>query len=58
MTTVQIKTSAKIAVAKNNSGVTKKNAFKLIETLVADKANWEQTAFKTSNDMLYSLLQR
>ena len=58
MTTVQINTSAKIAVTKNNSNVTKKNALKLIETLVADKANWEQTAFKTSNDMLYSLLQR
>jgi hypothetical protein len=49
---------ATLAANTDTVGVTKTQAFNLIETLVEDKANWEQTAFKTSNDMLYSLLQR
>ena len=51
--------SVSAAATKDDAvGVTEANAVRLIETLVSDKANWEQTAFKTSNDMLYSLLQR
>ena len=46
------------AAATDTVDVTKAQALNLIETLVADKANWEQTAYKTSNDLLYSLLQR
>ena len=33
-------------------------AMKELEQLIADRENWQQTAFKTSNDMLYRLLER
>lgn len=33
-------------------------AMKELEQLIADRESWQQTAFKTSNDMLYGLLER
>jgi hypothetical protein len=50
--------TASISTSTDVTGVTKEQALNLIETLVTDKAYWEQNAFKTSNDLLYSLLQR
>ena len=49
-----------IAPTSNFDGldVTKARALNFLENLVEEKTNWEVTAFKTSNDMLYSLLQR
>lgn len=38
--------------------LTKARALNFLETLVEEKGNWELTAYKSSNDQLYSLLQR
>lgn len=47
-----------IASVSANAQKTSVNAYKEIEALVAAKGEWETTVYRTSNDQLYTLLQR
>jgi hypothetical protein len=42
----------------SSSNVTKESAVRLIENLVNERQQWQEAVYKTSNDMLYGLLQR
>ena len=42
----------------STSAVTKESAVRLIENLVNERQQWQEAVYKTSNDMLYGLLQR
>ena len=42
----------------NSTKVTAQTAFNLIESLVTSREQWQETAYQTSNDLLYGLLQR
>ena len=44
--------------ANSTSAVTKESAVRLIENLVNERQQWQEAVYKTSNDMLYGLLQR
>ena len=63
MTTLEINTintHASTPLDQNDAAathVTKASALRLIEQLVDQRSNWEMTAYKTSNDMLYGVLQ-
>ena len=49
---------ATVSNEQSDTAITKEKAIETLKTIVSEKANWEKTAYKTSNEMLYGLLQR
>ena len=58
ISTTNLNTTTVTNVESSSTTVTKEKAISTLRTLAAAKTDWEQKAYKTSNDLLYGMLQQ
>ena len=58
ISTSNLNTTTVTNVESSSTTVTKEKAISTLRTLAAAKTDWEQKAYKTSNDLLYGMLQQ
>ena len=58
ISTTTLSTTTVTNTDSSTTAITKEKALNTLRTLAAAKADWEQNAYKTSNELLYGMLQR
>lgn len=58
ISTTTLNTTSATNVDSSSTTITKEKALNTLRTMAAAKNDWEQNAYKTSNDLLYGMLQQ